>query len=222
MNDQQKNEPGDQQQLVDQANAALEHIDKTPDAWLTVIDAYAAGRNLAMVRSGSNRPIGRGYGIAFNQWVARTGFDMKKIDEQTRTAMGKIIDDRTGFDEWLKTLTPSQRQMWNHPRTLLRHFEQSRRDPKKTLARASKDTLKDDLRKALAELAVLRAEKGKGASNALLIDLDKDRVDDIVETIMAQPKALRDPRKIQDIGKALTKAAGAALRRRADELNNKV
>src|SRR4051794_22558465 len=80
------NEPGDQQELVDRANAALEHIEQTPAAWRTVIDAYAAGRSLAMLRSGSNVPIGKGYSIAFRQWAERTRFNMKKIDETTRTA----------------------------------------------------------------------------------------------------------------------------------------
>lgn len=217
-----QNEPGDRQELVDQANAALDHIEKTPGAWMTVIDAYAAGRNLAMVRSGSNAPIGKGYAIAFRQWAERTGFNMHKIDEQTRTVMGKISDDRAEFDEWYRTLTPSQRQMWNHPRTLQRHFAASQREPKKTPGNASKDTLKDELRRTQAELAVLRAEKEKDLrGKVLLVDLAEDTVPQIVKTMMSEPKALRDPRKMAELGTELNRAARAALKRRADELNRK-
>ena len=122
--------------------------------------------------------------------------------------MGKIIDNRADFNEWLKTLQPSQRQMWNHPRTLQRHFAAAMRGPKKTAANATKDTLKDELRKAYAELAVLRAEKEKDLrGKILLVDLAEDTVPSIVKTMMSNPKALRDPRKMADLGSELRRAA---------------
>lgn len=213
--DDRKNEPGDRQDLVDEANAALEHIEATPGKWFTVIDCYEHGRSLAMVRSGSNTPHGKGYAIALRQWAERTGFNLSRIDEQARASMGKIIDDRAAFDDWYKSLMPSQRQMWNHPRTLLRHFEKSKRAPKVVTSKTPKDELRDENCKLRAELAVLEAVHGKAADTGLLVDLDKDSADDIVEVMMQHPKALRDPRKLAEIGRKLAGKAQAALKRKA-------
>lgn len=206
------NEPGDQQELVNRANAALEHIAATPAAWITVIDAYAAGRSIGMVRSGSNKPSGKGYVLAFNSWVARTGFNMKRADDQTRHAMGKIIDNRAAFDDWLKTLTPSQRQLWTHPRTLERHFAASRRESKPAKTKAG---LEEQVRGLTAKVDVLTAEK---LDSSVVFNLAGDKVDEIVAAIMAQPAALRNERKMADIGRKLAKVAEAALRRRAAKI----
>ena len=64
-----------------------------------------------------------------------------------------------------------------------------------------------------------RAEKEKDLrGKILLVDLAEDSVPSIVKTMMSNPKALRDPRKMAALGTELNRAARAALKRRADEL----
>ena len=112
--------------LVKAANEALDRIDATGEDWLIVGEVYMRGRQEAMTEARTNVPKGKRYNRALDDWTARIHFDLRRIDEKTRTALAHIMENRAAFDAWRAALPTNQRQEWNHPRTLWRQFERTR------------------------------------------------------------------------------------------------
>jgi hypothetical protein len=186
---------------VEAANTALANIGRTAETWLDIVaPIYMAGRHAAMAEARTNQPKGKAYNRCLHAWATRVHFDLKLINEKTRTALARLTEHRVQFDTWWSTRTTSQRQEWSHPPTLLRHFDHYRikTSPGGSLA-AEKMPAAPTAKQRIAVLTIennmLKAKLAEDGDGALLIDFDRDNDTDMTRVVLQEPAVLRNPRR---------------------------
>ena len=81
--------------------------------WMTIGEGLLEGRRWAMQRAGTNRPEGRGYVVAFGEWLKRYRVD--DMDKSDRAKLLQLMEERPGVEEWRSTLTDYERRNLNNP-----------------------------------------------------------------------------------------------------------
>ena len=92
--------------------------------WTLVAAGFAAGRARSMREAMTNQAIGRRYNEAFGRWMDRNPWS-RKIDKGTRNHLLWIADNLPAVEAWRETLAANQRDAWNHPTSIKRHYEQA-------------------------------------------------------------------------------------------------
>jgi hypothetical protein len=92
--------------------------------WLQVLAALGIGRHTAMLDSGSNKPRGYKYCIAFAKWL-RLHETFQAIDQADRKRFFDCLDNLPVIEEWRASLAPAQLIRWNYPPTVLREWKKS-------------------------------------------------------------------------------------------------
>src|SRR5262249_23498461 len=149
-----------------------------------VAQAYQYGRRLAMTLANTNHPVGKAYNKAFNNWCKRTHFDLGRVNEPTRTAMGHIMDNQAAFEAWRRTLAGNQRELWNHPCTMWRHFAAARRRLPSKAKVSSKSNVQRKGIDLKCQVKMLQAELAKAQEGQLLVDLAHDDPAAIVRALV--------------------------------------
>jgi hypothetical protein len=88
--------------------------------WMVVGEGLLAGRAWALQTSNSERPEGRAYNTAFNEWLTR--FRVHDMDASDRARLLKCMEERPAIEEWRATLTDRERRNLNSPSLVWRKW----------------------------------------------------------------------------------------------------
>jgi hypothetical protein len=82
--------------------------------WMTIGEGLMEGRRWAMQQAGTNRPEGKGYSLAFSEWLRR--FKVDDMDKGDRAKLLQLMEERPAVEEWRATmLTDHERRNINNP-----------------------------------------------------------------------------------------------------------
>ena len=106
--------------------------------WIKVGEALVVGRDFAMNAAGTNRPEGKGYNLAFGEWLAQ--YKLDDMDKGDRCRLDNLVN----VTAWRQTLTLSQRLTLNHPSSVWRKFKKAI-EPAADPTAEPKPTLRDSV-----------------------------------------------------------------------------
>ena len=153
--------------------------------WLKVGEALQVGREWAMNQAGTNKPEGKGYTIAFGEWLAK--YKLDDMDKGDRSRLFAVMDNLPMIEEWRQTLTLTERLKLNHPNAVLRKWK-AYIEPEKP--KSDKPTLRDsvvNLSEANAALEAHIAELEAARDVMVSSDLRALNADQIVDLILKLP-----------------------------------
>ena len=81
--------------------------------WMTIGEGLLEGRRWAMQQAGTNKPEGKGYVIAYAEWLKR--FKVDDMDKSDRAKLLQLMEERPAVEEWRATLTDYDRRNLNNP-----------------------------------------------------------------------------------------------------------
>jgi hypothetical protein len=81
--------------------------------WMAIGEGLLEGRRWAMQRAGTNKPEGKGYVMAYAEWLKR--FKVDDMDKSDRAKLLQLMEERPGVEEWRATLTDHERRNLNNP-----------------------------------------------------------------------------------------------------------
>jgi hypothetical protein len=115
--------------------------------WMTIGEGLLEGRRWAMQQAGGiNRPEGKGYVMAFNEWLRTYKVDdMHKAD---RAKLLQLMEERPAVEEWRAALPDYERRSLNNPTIVWRRYTAATR-VKKPTARAATVSAKEMTRARL-------------------------------------------------------------------------
>jgi len=205
------------ERTVRQGTAAWSRI-KTETNWndyMAIGEALQIGRTFAMNDANTNAPAGKGYNLAFNQFLQDA--KLNDMDASDRAKLFTVMENRPAIEQWRATLTLTERLRLNHPTAVLRKWQNATKEPR---AKPDKPTLRDavtDLSEETErfkariaeqdeELAGLRGaltlEDLRERMAALLRHLPKeDRMTEISRTMKAVDLNIHDWVSVMPIGK---------------------
>jgi len=88
--------------------------------WMTIGEGLHEGRRWAMHVAGVNKPEGKGYVIAFAEWLKR--FKVDDMDPSDRAKLLQLMEERPAVEEWRATLTDHERRNLNNPTSTWRKW----------------------------------------------------------------------------------------------------
>jgi hypothetical protein len=105
--------------------------------WMTIGEGLLEGRRWAMQQAGTNRPEGKGYTVAFAEWLREYRVD--DMDKSDRAKLLQLMEERPAVEEWRSTLTDYERRNLNNPIVVWRKWTAATRvkKPKPRTAGAS-------------------------------------------------------------------------------------
>jgi len=169
------------------------------DDWLKIGVFLNIGRNKAMLRAGTNEPIGARYIKAFSEWMALYAW-IGDIDKATRTHAMWCVDHLEELAKLRENMGLTQRMTCNHPTTMRRRWDKSQKE----LDKAPAEKKETRAQKVERELEAMSAERDKWKREAekdgSLFDLKQDPAPLIAKVIVAHVT----PYKVGEILKALT------------------
>jgi hypothetical protein len=120
--------------------------------WMTIGEGLLAGRHWAMRQAGTNEPKGKGYVIAFAEWLKR--FKVDDMDKSDRAKLLQIMEERPAIEEWRATLPNQERMRLNNPTIFWRKWTAATRVPRPKKKANGKDEQKsvEQLQARLQEL----------------------------------------------------------------------
>ena len=110
--------------------------------WLKVGEALQVGRDWAMNQAQTNKPEGKGYNLAFGEWLAK--YKLDDMDKSDRCRLFDVMDNLANITQWRTTLTLTQRLALNHPSTVWRKFKKAV-EPATDPTAEPKPTLRDSV-----------------------------------------------------------------------------
>jgi len=173
------------------------------DDWLKIGTFLNIGRNKAMLRAGTNEPIGARYIKAFSEWMAVYPW-IGEIDKATRTHAMWCVDHSDDLARLRENMGLTQRLSCNHPTTMRRKWDKAQKEVDKAPT-VKKESRADVIQRELEATAAERDKwRHKAEKDGSLFDLKNDRPKDIA-AIMFQNMSV--PR-VREVIKALQDEAG--------------
>ena len=81
--------------------------------WMTIGEGLLEGRRWAMQMAGTNKPEGKGYVMAYSEWLKR--YKVDDMDKSDRAKLLQLMEERPAVEEWRATLTDYERRNLNNP-----------------------------------------------------------------------------------------------------------
>src|SRR5262249_34786665 len=88
--------------------------------WMTIGEGLMEGRRWAMQQAGTNKPEGKGYVIAFGEWLKR--FRVDDMDKSDRAKLLQLMEERPAVEEWRAGLDDYERRNLNNPTIVWRKW----------------------------------------------------------------------------------------------------
>lgn len=168
------------------------------DDWLKIGTFLNIGRNRAMLRAGTNEPIGARYVKAFSEWMGSYPW-IGDIDKATRTHAMWCVDHLDELLRLRENMGLTQRLTANHPTTMRRRWEKAQKELDKPKAE-KKEPKSAALERELEAVAAERDKwKHKAEKDGSLFDLKQDTVKIIAATIASNMSIYR----LRELHKAL-------------------
>ena len=201
--------------LEREADEAMDRLERgqTWLDWRKVAELLSHGRKLSMLRAHTNKPEGKGYNLAYSGWLEAHP-KLRKIDKATRNHALQCFDAIDAIDAWRLTLGENQRQTINHPTVVLRRFKAAQRDGAGGDDAPKKQTEREALREANAELEgeVAKLKKKIEQSGENLFAMS-DTPSNIAMTLAAHMSS----GKLADVVKALSNELAKKRKAEADK-----
>jgi hypothetical protein len=167
--------------------------------WLKIGVFLNIGRNKAMMRAGTNEPIGARYIKAFSEWMAVYAW-IGEIDKATRTHAMWCVDHGDELAKLRENMGLTQRLAANHPTTMRRKWDKANKETDKP-TEAKKETRAQKIERELEAMSAERDKwKREAEKDGSLFDLKQDPAPLIAKVIVAHVT----PYKVGEILKALT------------------
>jgi len=167
--------------------------------WLKIGVFLNLGRNKAMMRAGTNEPIGARYIKAFSEWMAQYAW-IGEIDKATRTHAMWCVDHGEELARLRENMGLTQRLAANHPTTMRRKWDKANKEVDKPTAE-KKETRAQKVERELEAMSAERDKwKREAEKDGSLFDLKQDPAPLIAKVIVAHVT----PYKVGEILKALT------------------
>jgi hypothetical protein len=169
------------------------------DDWNKIGVFLNIGRNKAMLRAGTNEPIGARYIKAFSEWMAVYPW-IGEIDKATRTHAMWCVDHGDELAKLRENMGLTQRLAANHPTTMRRKWDKANKETDKPTAE-KKETRAQKIERELEAMSAERDKwKREAEKDGSLFDLKQDPAPLIAKVIVAHVT----PYKVGEILKALT------------------
>jgi hypothetical protein len=110
--------------------------------WIKVGEAHLVGREWAMHQAGTNEPRGKGYNMAFGEWLTKNKFN--DMDKGDRSRLFEVMDNLVLIEDYRQTLTLTERLKLNHPNAVLRKWKNAIRPEPEPGSEPKKPTLRDE------------------------------------------------------------------------------
>jgi uncharacterized protein YejL (UPF0352 family) len=170
------------------------------DDWVKIGVFLNIGRNKAMLRAGTNEPIGARYIKAFSEWMSAYAW-IGDIDKATRTHAVWCVDHLDELVKLRENMGLTQRLTCNHPTTMRRRWEKSQKEiDKPAPTGGKKESRADVIQRELEAVAAERDKwKHKAEKDGSLFDLKNDSTKIIAATIASNMSIYR----LRELSKAL-------------------
>jgi hypothetical protein len=145
--------------------------------WMTIGEGLLEGRRWAMQMAGTNKPEGKGYVMAYAEWLKR--YKVDDMDKSDRAKLLQLMEERPGVEEWRATLTDYDRRNLNNPTIAWRKWTAATR-VKKPKPRSA---------------GVSATEHGRAQGT---IDQQQARIEELEEELSARPTAEPEPKTLDD------------------------
>jgi hypothetical protein len=141
--------------IVRRGTAAWARIKKHRnwDDWMLVGEALLVGREFAMRDANTNRPIGKGYSRAFNQFLIDS--KLNDMDQADRVKLLTVMEARLEIEQWRACLGKTERMRLNHPTAVFRRWRQTTKVP--TAPKQNKKSVVNEYHLVIAENERLKA-----------------------------------------------------------------
>jgi len=151
------------ERTVRQGTAAWSRIkkEKNWNDYMAIGEALQIGRTFAMNDANTNAPAGKGYNLAFNQFLQDA--KLNDMDASDRAKLFTVMENRPAIEQWRATLTLTERLRLNHPTAVLRKWQNATKEPK-----PPKPTLTDSVR---------ALDEEQHAANDKIAELQRERDD---------------------------------------------
>jgi hypothetical protein len=152
------------------------------DDWNKIGVFLNIGRNKAMMRAGTNEPIGARYIKAFSEWMAVYPW-IGDIDKATRTHAMWCVDHGDELAKLRETMGLTQRMTCNHPTTMRRKWDKAQKEVDKAPTE-KKEPKSAALERELEAVAAERDKwRHKAEKDGSLFNLGTDSTKDIARII---------------------------------------
>jgi hypothetical protein len=88
--------------------------------WMLIGDGLMEGRRWAMQQAGTNAPEGKGYALAYSEWLDR--YRMQDFDKSLRAKLLQLMEERPAVEAWRASLTDQERRDLNNPAVIYRRW----------------------------------------------------------------------------------------------------
>jgi hypothetical protein len=168
------------------------------DDWIKIGTFLNIGRNKAMLRAGTNEPIGARYIKAFSEWMAVYAW-IGDIDKATRTHSMWCVDHADELVKLRENMGLTQRLAANHPTTMRRKWDKAQKEVDKAPA-VKKESRADVIQRELEATAAERDKwRHKAEKDGSLFDLKNDSAK-IIASVIVQNMS---PHRLRELMKAL-------------------
>jgi hypothetical protein len=170
------------------------------DDWNKIGVFLNIGRNKAMLRAGTNEPIGARYIKAFSEWMAQYAW-IGEIDKATRTHAMWCVDHGDELAKLRENMGLTQRLAANHPTTMRRKWDKANKEVDKVAPTGGKkESRADIIQRELEAVAAERDKwKHKAEKDGSLFDLKNDSTK-IIASVIVQNMS---PHRLRELMKAL-------------------
>jgi hypothetical protein len=89
--------------------------------WMVIGEGLIEGRRWAMQQAGADAPEGKGYVIAFGEYLKR--YKLDDMDKSDRAKLLQLMEERPAVEEWRAQLPTNQRRDLNNPTLVYRKWQ---------------------------------------------------------------------------------------------------